>query len=72
MESANANEKIEIEGKKKKKENLWKSELSGTLLDWECSGDGAQHLVPGSRTVVMDEELREVGIFPIIPHPPRL
>lgn len=71
MESANANEKIKIEGKKKK-ENLWKSELSGTLLDWECSGDGAQHLVPGSRRVVMDEKLREVGIFPIIPHPPRL
>lgn len=67
MESANANEKIKIEGKKKK-ENLQKSELSGTLLDWECSGDGAQHLVPGSRRVVMDEELREVGVFPIIPH----
>lgn len=71
MESANANEKIKIEGGKKT-QNLLKSEQSGTLLDLESSGDGAQHLVPGSGRVVAGEELREVGIFPVIPHPPRL
>lgn len=74
MESANTNEKIKIVGKKTKTNNPnpWKSELPGILLDWESSGDGVHHLVPGSQGVVMDEMLREVGIIPIFPHPPWL